>query len=90
MAFKIKAEFADTIVDAVGQYAPDHKSMVYDCIISDNYTGDGKQVQLTDKQLAMVLEFLIDFNGTPAGHEDYYKELEPIFMDWPNHLRPIP
>lgn len=90
MAFKIRAEFEDTVIDAVGQNAPSNKSMVWNCLISDNLTCDSKQVTLTDKQLAMVLEFLLDFDGTPAGHEEYHKVLDPIFKYWPNHLRPIP
>lgn len=90
MAFKIRAEFEDLVIDATGFNMPVGSSWTYTCIISDNVTGDCRSVTLTDRQLAMVLEFNLDNNGEPPGFEEYYKELEPIFKGWPQHLRPIP
>jgi hypothetical protein len=62
----------------------------YHCIISDAYTGETKTIELEPKHIQMILAFNLDKNGEPEGFKQYYAELEPIFKDWPNNLRPIP
>lgn len=57
---------------------------------TDGLTSDNKTIEMTSEHLIMVLAFNLDPNGKPKGFEQYYKELEPIFKDWPNTLRPIP
>jgi hypothetical protein len=62
----------------------------YDCTVSDAYSGETRLIQLTPKQLQMIIAFNLDRDGEPEGFEQYYAELEPIFEGWPTNLRPIP
>lgn len=86
--FRIIAVFEDIGIDANGHPKDGH--VEYDCTIKDMITGACKKVQLTDRQLSMVLQFNLDNNGEPPGFEEFYKELEPIFAGWLSYLRPIP
>lgn len=63
---------------------------LYTTLVHDNLTNESKVIDLTPQQLAMVFAFNMDNNGEPEGFEQMYVELEPLFVGWPVHLRPIP
>lgn len=87
--FHIDATFEDIRVIADG--IPLSTSGInYDCSFMDHVTGATREIRLTDKQLSMIIQINLDNNGEPVGYEAMYEELEPIFKDWPNELRPIP
>lgn len=83
--FLIDTTFEDTRIQARSE-----DGASYDTIIMDNQTGVFRSVQLTPEQLSMVIQFNLEPTGCPAGCDEFYKELEPIFAGWPNNLRPIP
>lgn len=84
--FIIDATFEDTRIHA--QSETGHE---YSCQFSDNLTGEiADTVTLTAQQLSYVMQFNLHPDGEPLGFEKMYEELEPIFKDWPTHLRPIP
>lgn len=82
--FHIDAQFEDSRIIA---HSLDGAN--YDVLISDNFTGDQREVMLTPLQLSYIMAINLDNDGEPEGVADMYVELEPIFKDWPNHLRPI-
>lgn len=83
--FHIDAQFEDQRIIA---HSLDGAN--YDVEISDNLTGNLREVKLTAKQLSHIMAINFDMDGEPAGVEEMYVTLEPIFKNWPNHLRPIP
>jgi hypothetical protein len=83
--FLLDTTFEDTRILARSQ-----DGHLYDTTVMDSQTGAFRNVQLTAEQLSMVLQFNLDNNGAPAGCDEFYKELEPIFAGWPQNLRPIP
>lgn len=83
--FTIRATFEDTHITATS--AAGH---TYTVGVHDALTYESRVVELTAQQLSYVLQFNLHPDGEPTGFEQMYQELEPIFKDWPNHLRPIP
>jgi len=83
--FHIDAQFEDSRI-----IASSRDGASYDVEISDNLTGNLRKVKLTPLQLSYIMAINFDNDGEPEGVVDMYAELEPIFKDWPNHLRPIP
>ena len=83
--FRIDAQFEDQRIIAHSLNGEN-----YDVEISDNLTGNLRKVKLTPLQLSYIMAINFDNDGEPEGVVDMYAELEPIFKDWPNHLRPIP
>ena len=63
---------------------------VYDTTITDGLTGADRNLNLTALQLSYILQFNLHNNGEPEGFKKMYVELEPLFIGWPNSVRPIP
>lgn len=83
--FHIDTTFEDTRIIATSFEGHD-----YNVLIADNLSGQTRELKLTAEQLSMILAINLDSNGTPAGYEEYYKQLEPLFVGTPKELRPIP
>lgn len=83
--FHIDTTFEDTRIIATSLEGHD-----YDVLIADNLSGQAGEFKLTATQLSMVLAINLDKDGTPAGYEEFYKQLEPLFSGAPSELRPIP
>jgi hypothetical protein len=83
--FHVDLTFEDTRIIANSDTGSD-----YIVTISDNHSGVAKVIHLTSKQLGMIFAFNMDYNGEPEGIEQFYAELEPLFVGWPVELRPIP
>lgn len=62
----------------------------YKTLFTDGLTGEQKEVELTATQLAYTIAIILDKAGTPPNMDEMYKELEPIYKDFPPELRPIP
>jgi len=56
----------------------------------DGLTGEQRVVEMTALQLSYVVQMNLHLDGEPEGFEKMYESLEPLFVGWPNHLRPIP
>ncbi len=87
--FYIKARFEDTQIEAWSDHGSTYKVEIMD-VSGLPATVKRKQVELNHDQLSMILQFCLHPDGEPAGYEEYYKVLEPVFKDWPRNLRPIP
>jgi len=83
--FHVDCTFEDTRI-----IASSNDGKIYETTISDKLDGDFRSITLTAKQLGMIFAFNMDNDGEPEGFEQMYKELEPLFTDWPYNLRPIP
>lgn len=83
--FIIDATFEDLRI-----HAQSETGHTYHCQFSDNHGEIAETVTLTVLQVSYVLQFCLHPDGEPDGFEQMYESLEPIFKDWPNHLRPIP
>jgi hypothetical protein len=83
--FHIDATFEDTRIIATSLEGHD-----YTVLIADNLSGQTGELKLTSKQLSMIFAINLDIDGTPAGYEEFYKQLEPLFEGTPKELRPIP
>ena len=83
--FRVNCTFEDLHINA---YSADGKEYV--TTISDAWGGEHKTITLTALQLSYIFAFNMDLDGEPEGFEKMYKSLEPLFVGWPNTLRPIP
>jgi hypothetical protein len=84
--FIIDATFEDTRIHAQSRDGKDYRLQV-----SDNHTGEiAEDVTITALQMSYILQMSLHNDGEPEGFEKMYESLEPIFKDWPTHLRPIP
>jgi hypothetical protein len=63
---------------------------VYRGIIADSLSGRAMSTVLTSLQLSYIFAINMDKDGTPQGHEAMYEVLEPLFVNSPQELRPIP
>lgn len=83
--FHIDATFEDTRIIATSLEGPE-----YNVLVSDNLSGQTRELKLTAEQLSMILAINLDEDGTPPGYEEFYRQLEPLFKGIPKELRPIP
>ena len=47
-------------------------------------------LKMTDQQLSYLLQFNLHPDGEPEGHEKMREAIEPLFIDIPRHMWPIP
>jgi len=65
--------------------------VMYHATFIDNLSGQTKTIpNLVSAHLGMIVAINLDMDGEPEGYKQFYQELEPLFVDWPNELRPIP
>jgi len=67
----------------------DH-GFTYDTKFHDNLTGESRSINLSAEQLSFVMQINLHLDGERDGCDKMYDELEPLFKDFPNNLRPIP
>lgn len=83
--FHIDTTFEDQRIIAMS-----HDGHSYDVTITDSLSGDFRNVLLTALQLSYIMAFNLHSDGEPEGYEKMYEELTPIFVGWPQTVRPIP
>jgi len=61
---------------------------VYDVEFHELFIGEHKTITITSPQLMYIINFNMN-NSKPEGFEKIYESLKPLFVDWPNTIRPI-
>lgn len=60
------------------------------CSVHDLPTNESKTFTLTGEQVSASIALMTHPEGTSLDAVEAYKILEPIYANWPRHLRPIP